>query len=57
MFVAALIDTNILVYRFDNRFPESRKFNESLSVPRKTIYEFLIRRLLGLETHAVALKL
>ena len=49
--VAALVDTNILVYRFDNRFPEKQKvansilrlgiFEDSLRVPHQAIVEFV----------------
>jgi predicted nucleic acid-binding protein len=49
--VAALIDTNILVYRFDNRFPEKQKIatdtlrrgilDNSVRVPHQAIVEFV----------------
>ena len=49
--VAALIDTNILVYRFDNRFPEKQKIvtdilrrailENSVRVPHQAIVEFV----------------
>lgn len=49
--MAALVDTNILVYRFDNRFPEKQKIaNEvlrrgilenSVRVPHQAIVEFI----------------
>ena len=49
--VAALIDTNILVYRFDSRFPEKRKIateilrrgiaEDSVRVPHQAIVEFV----------------
>ena len=49
--MAALIDTNILVYRFDDRFPEKRKIATSLlrqgivadsvRVPHQAILEFV----------------
>jgi len=49
--VAALVDTNVLVYRFDDRFPEKRKtateilrrgiLEDSLRVPYQAILEFV----------------
>jgi predicted nucleic acid-binding protein len=49
--VAALIDTNILVYRFDNRFPEKQKIaadilrrgivEDSVRLPHQAIVEFV----------------
>jgi len=49
--VAALIDTNILVYRFDGRFPEKQKIatdllkrgiaEDSVRVPHQAIMEFI----------------
>jgi len=49
--VAALVDTNILVYRFDGRFPEKRKIatevlrrgivEDSVRVPHQAILEFV----------------
>jgi predicted nucleic acid-binding protein len=49
--VAALIDTNILVYRFDNRFPEKQRIaseilrkgiiEDSVRVPHQAIVEFI----------------
>jgi predicted nucleic acid-binding protein len=49
--VAALVDTNILVYRFDARFPEKRKIatdilrrgiaDDSVRVPHQAIVEFV----------------
>jgi predicted nucleic acid-binding protein len=49
--VAALIDTNILVYRFDSRFPEKRKIatetlrrgiaEDSVRLPHQAIVEFI----------------
>ena len=48
--VAALVDTNILVYRFDNRFPEKQEIateilrrgivEDSVRVPHQAILEF-----------------
>jgi predicted nucleic acid-binding protein len=49
--VAALIDTNILVYRFDSRFPEKQKtaneilrhgiVEDTIRVPHQAIVEFV----------------
>ncbi len=49
--MAALVDTNILVYRFDNRFPEKQKTatellrrgieEDSLRLPHQAILEFV----------------
>lgn len=49
--MAALVDTNILVYRFDDRFPETQKIatsilrrgilDDSLRVPHQAIVEFV----------------
>ena len=49
--MAALVDTNILVYRFDKRFPEKRKIaiellrrgiiEDSLRVPHQAVIEFV----------------
>ena len=49
--VAALVDTNILVYRFDNRFPAKQRIatqllrhgivNDSVRVPHQAIVEFI----------------
>lgn len=49
--MAALIDTNILVYRFDNRFPKKQKVatevlrrgieQDSVRVPHQAIVEFI----------------
>lgn len=49
--VAALVDTNILVYRFDNRFPGKQKIatdilrrgiaEDSVRVPHQAIIEFI----------------
>ena len=49
--MAALVDTNILVYRFDNRFPEKQKIatdilrrgilENSVRVPHQAIIEFV----------------
>jgi predicted nucleic acid-binding protein len=49
--VAALVDTNVLVYRFDSRFPEKRRIatdllrrgivEDSVRVPHQAILEFV----------------
>ena len=49
--MAALVDTNVLVYRFDSRFPEKRKIatdllrrgiaDDSVRVPHQAIVEFI----------------
>lgn len=49
--MAALVDTNILVYRFDSRFPEKRRIateilrrgiaEDSVRVPHQAIVEFI----------------
>lgn len=49
--VAALVDTNVLVYRFDDRFPEKRRIatdllrrgiaNDSIRIPHQAIVEFV----------------
>ena len=49
--MAALVDTNILVYRFDDRFPEKQKIatdllkrgiaEDSVRVPHQAIMEFI----------------
>jgi predicted nucleic acid-binding protein len=49
--VAALVDTNVLVYRFDNRFPQKQRIatnllrrgieEDSIRVPHQAIIEFV----------------
>ncbi|HEY2415685.1 MAG TPA: hypothetical protein VGI40_25805 [Pirellulaceae bacterium] len=49
--MAALVDTNILVYRFDPRFPEKQQIatallreglvSDSLRIPHQAIVEFI----------------
>jgi predicted nucleic acid-binding protein len=49
--VAALVDTNVLVYRFDGRFPKKRKvateilrrgiIEDSVRVPHQAVVEFI----------------
>lgn len=48
--MAALVDTSVLVYRFDNRFPQKQKIandilrdgirNDTVRVPYQAIVEF-----------------
>lgn len=52
--MAALVDTNVLVYSFDPRFPLKRRIatallrkgilEDSLRLPHQAIVEFLLRR-------------
>ena len=49
--MAALVDTNVLVYRFDNRFPDKRKMatdilrrgivEDSVRLPHQAVVEFV----------------
>jgi predicted nucleic acid-binding protein len=49
--VAALVDTNVLVYRFDNRFPQKQRIatnllrrgieDDSIRIPHQAIIEFV----------------
>jgi predicted nucleic acid-binding protein len=49
--VAALVDTNVLVYRFDNRFPQKQRIatnllrrgieEDSIRIPHQAIIEFV----------------
>ena len=49
--MAALVDTNVLVYRFDNRFPDKRKMatdilrrgivEDSVRLPHQAVLEFV----------------
>jgi predicted nucleic acid-binding protein len=64
--VAALVDTNILVYRFDDRFPEKRERateilrrgieNDSVRLPHQAIVEFVAAttRVLGRKNSILA---
>jgi predicted nucleic acid-binding protein len=64
--VAALVDTNILVYRFDTRFPDRQKVateilrrgiaEDSIRVPHQAIMEFVaaVTRPLGAATFLLA---
>lgn len=61
--MAALIDTNILVYRFDTRFPEKQKIatdllrrgirNDSIRVPHQAIVEFIAATTRVIRGHAI----
>jgi len=61
--VAALVDTNILVYRFDNRFPEKRKIatellrrgiaEDSVRVPHQAIVEFIAAVTRPIRDHSI----
>jgi len=61
--VAALIDTNILVYRFDNRFPAKQKIatetlrrgiaEDSVRVPHQAIVEFVAAVTRPIRGHAI----
>jgi predicted nucleic acid-binding protein len=63
MAVAALVDTNILVYRFDNRFPEKQKIatdilrrgilENSVRVPHQAIIEFIAAVARPLRGHVI----
>jgi len=61
--VAALVDTNILVYRFDDRFPEKQKIatevlrrgilDNSVRVPHQAIVEFIAAVTRPVRGHAI----
>lgn len=61
--MAALIDTSILVYRFDNRFPEKQKIatevlrrgilENSVRVPHQAIVEFIAAVTRSIRGHAI----
>lgn len=61
--MAALVDTNILVYRFDNRFPEKQKIatailrrgiaEDSVRVPHQAIVEFIAAVTRPIRGHAI----
>jgi len=61
--VAALIDTNILVYRFDRRFPEKQRkatallrrgiVEDSVRVPHQAIVEFIAAVTRSIRGHAI----
>ena len=61
--MAALVDTNVLVYRFDNRFPAKQKIaaeilrrgilDDSLRVPHQAILEFVSAVTRPIRGHAI----
>ena len=61
--VAALVDTNVLVYRFDGRFPEKQKIAtailrrgiaaDSVRVPHQAIVEFIAASTRIIRGHAI----
>jgi predicted nucleic acid-binding protein len=61
--VAALLDTNVLVYRFDSRFPAKRKIatdilrrgisEDSVRLPHQAIIEFVAAVTRPIRGHAI----
>jgi len=61
--VAALIDTNVLVYRFDSRFPKKQKVateilrrgieQDSVRVPHQAIVEFIAAATRSIRGHII----
>jgi predicted nucleic acid-binding protein len=61
--MAALVDTNILVYRFDRRFPDKQKIatdilrrgilEDSIRVPHQAIVEFIAAVTRPIRGHAI----
>jgi predicted nucleic acid-binding protein len=61
--VAALVDTNVLVYRFDNRFPEKQRIatavlrrgilEDSVRVPHQAIIEFVAAVTRSIRGHTI----
>jgi hypothetical protein len=61
--VAALVDTNVLVYRFDDRFPAKQKIaleilrqgilEDSVRVPHQAIVEFVAAVTLPIRGHVI----
>ena len=61
--MAALIDTNVLVYRFDSRFPEKKKIateilrrgiiEDSVRVPHQAILEFVAAATRSIRGHVI----
>jgi predicted nucleic acid-binding protein len=61
--VAALVDTNILVYRFDRRFPEKQKIateilrrgiqEDSLRIPHQALMEFVAAVTRNIRGHVI----
>jgi predicted nucleic acid-binding protein len=63
MGVAALVDTNVLVYRFDNRFPKKQKTateilrrgiaEDSVRLPHQAVMEFVAAVTRSIRGHAI----
>jgi predicted nucleic acid-binding protein len=61
--VAALVDTNVLVYRFDSRFPRKQKIateilrrgiiEDSVRVPHQAILEFVAATTRSIRGHVI----
>lgn len=61
--MAALVDTNVLVYRFDNRFPDKQKIateilrrgivEDSVRVPHQAIVEFVAAATRSIRGHII----
>lgn len=61
--MAALVDTNVLVYRFDNRFPQKQKIatdvlrrgiqNDTIRVPYQAIIEFVAAATRSIRGHVI----
>jgi predicted nucleic acid-binding protein len=61
--VAVLVDTNVLVYRFDSRFPEKQKIantvlrrgiaEDSVRLPHQAIVEFIAATTRSVRGHAI----
>lgn len=64
--MAALVDTNVLVYRFDGRFPEKQKTatdilrrgiaEDSIRVPHQSIVEFVAASTRSIKGHRILAK-
>lgn len=64
--MAALVDTNILVYRFDSRFPEKQRIaieilrrgivEDSVRVPHQAILEFVAAVTRRIRGHAILME-
>ena len=61
--MAALVDTNVLVYRFDDRFPKKQKIatevlrrgiaEDSVRVPHQAIVEFIAATTRPIRGHVI----
>ncbi len=61
--MAALVDTNVLVYRFDGRFPDKQRTatellrrgieNDSLRIPHQAIVEFVAATTRSMNGHTI----